>query len=674
MMPLLVLLCILGWALFVRQVDGKISLPLAWLATVASISCVLSLGGLAGELQPTSRVVFWGGWIAGAAAIAWIGRRKRWKELAADLLQPGIVLACILAPIVYWMAFSDAQVAGNDEFSHWARSVKAMLALQCLPTPNDGIMFIGYPPGIAVFQYFVCSNLWDTEATYYFAHFVFLTAPCVIFFHAWGWRQWHWVLLTLATLVGLLMALTYGFHSILIDQMVSLYAAAALLGGVQICRTTSQRLCLIPVVCVLPLAKLPVGLGMAWIVIGLLVVDTVIQHVFKEPEANEPATKECKAVGGFRDFLCGPLCKAMLVWLAMLATVSTVHWVWERHVATLGENDFVSTKKLSVKRVIDACLVKTGRDHQVVRAFEGATRHCALRQSTSVSLAWDYVTRHYPRYQPLVTGLTLRGWLVTFAIFAGAGCLLAPNRAIRWRIAVPAVLLLAGVVPFLFSMLATYICCFRDYDALGMGGFARYLDTYVLVLILFGWFSVAVYGTTRRVAARAAFGLCLGLAVYIGIVEFPYQWSGRLFPSSDSLPLRSQMASRVHFASQRVPLNQAIWFVHQNSNVFSTLLFGYEMCPRYTNSDGWSPGTSTCQGGLWANNWTAKDWGKALVHTGRVADGREAPFDYVFIHEADAQFWTHFADLFTQDRRPDDFLFRVEAVPTSPGVRLTPVR
>ena len=82
-------------------------------------------------------------------------KEKKVVDFLKNFLTPG----CLVFTFLYFVlgTLSRDMVATNwDEFSHWADIVKAMTLLDDLGTnPNAYAVFPSYPPGMALFQYFV---------------------------------------------------------------------------------------------------------------------------------------------------------------------------------------------------------------------------------------------------------------------------------------------------------------------------------------------------------------------------------------------------------------------------------------------------------------------------------------------------------------------------------------
>lgn len=136
-------------ALFGRRLEECLA-PAA-----CSAILLLYLFGLAGPLLPGVFAAAGCG-AAGAGLLAWRflrGDAAAKKQLLGRLFTPGTLLAAGLLLYFFWL-HSGRVAVGNDEFSHWAFTVKQMVHWDALSVRHAGeMLFPSYPPAAALWEY-----------------------------------------------------------------------------------------------------------------------------------------------------------------------------------------------------------------------------------------------------------------------------------------------------------------------------------------------------------------------------------------------------------------------------------------------------------------------------------------------------------------------------------------
>ncbi|MDO4740314.1 MAG: hypothetical protein Q4A66_06570 [Eubacteriales bacterium] len=143
-----VLSSLTGWAgafAHYGKLRAELSVPLSACAVVL----LVYISGLCGSLAA-------GAWLAacaGAALLVLVTLRHRdvWRSFAT----PGFAFLVLFGAFVAAQVYDDP-LAHNDDFNHWAVMVRNMLLLDRFPDASvTAIDFSSYPPGTAVFNYFV---------------------------------------------------------------------------------------------------------------------------------------------------------------------------------------------------------------------------------------------------------------------------------------------------------------------------------------------------------------------------------------------------------------------------------------------------------------------------------------------------------------------------------------
>jgi hypothetical protein len=247
----IVMLSIVGYAL---AWSGFLRLPLALtlISACCAIACVLYAGALAGVLYPIQVVVLWGGV---AALAVWIVRTPR-PELRRQLTAPATI-AFVVGCVVLFVVTRGLVLTDWDDFANWGAISKVLLLTDRLPREPESLLFLYYPPGDALFQYFVAKPLAYSEGNMLFGHAVFQWAAIMPILATVRWRDCVLgvSLLAISIVAGYLLGSPYAnWTTLMVDVEIALLFAAVLTiyllggGGVR------AILCTVPVVADLPIS------------------------------------------------------------------------------------------------------------------------------------------------------------------------------------------------------------------------------------------------------------------------------------------------------------------------------------------------------------------------------------------------------------------------------------
>ena len=147
-----------GW-LFIVYRKGKISILFVPVVTAVGISLFLYAGALTGMLNPSSWLV------VGAGLLGFGFFIKNVAEKNVSFPAPTLFSVCFGSGILIFTVLTlGFRFEHYDNFSHWAMIVKSMLITDQLPDAgNQLVTFKNYPPGCAVFIYYVCKFLGNAQ-------------------------------------------------------------------------------------------------------------------------------------------------------------------------------------------------------------------------------------------------------------------------------------------------------------------------------------------------------------------------------------------------------------------------------------------------------------------------------------------------------------------------------
>lgn len=147
-----------GW-LFIVYRKGKIPILFVPVVTSVGISLFLYAGDLTGMLNPSSWLV------VGAGLLGFGFFIKNVAEKNVSFPAPTLFSVCFGSGILIFTVLTlGFRFEHYDNFSHWAMTVKSMLITDQLPDAgNQLVTFKNYPPGCAVFIYYVCKFLGNAQ-------------------------------------------------------------------------------------------------------------------------------------------------------------------------------------------------------------------------------------------------------------------------------------------------------------------------------------------------------------------------------------------------------------------------------------------------------------------------------------------------------------------------------
>lgn len=147
-----------GW-LFIVYRKGKIPILFVPVVTSVGISLFLYAGALTGMLNPSSWLV------VGAGLLGFGFFIKNVAEKNVSFPAPTLFSVCFGSGILIFTVLTlGFRFEHYDNFSHWAMIVKSMLITDQLPDAgNQLVTFKNYPPGCAVFIYYVCKFLGNAQ-------------------------------------------------------------------------------------------------------------------------------------------------------------------------------------------------------------------------------------------------------------------------------------------------------------------------------------------------------------------------------------------------------------------------------------------------------------------------------------------------------------------------------
>jgi len=213
-MEILVIFCLLGYALHLKTVGIQNSSVAIFLSTALSILALYILG-LLNLLQYGSKAIFLGG--IALLAFGVVKNRDGAKEFAK---QTPVVVFVVLG-VLYWLMTKSALFFFWDEFSHWGLFIKEMKFTDKLYDAQCIAAHLGYLPGSSLWQYFVMSFSDFNEHSTFFANFLLIIASTLMVYEKINTKNIHWLALVFVAHLLLITNYGLGMNKIYVDPLVS---------------------------------------------------------------------------------------------------------------------------------------------------------------------------------------------------------------------------------------------------------------------------------------------------------------------------------------------------------------------------------------------------------------------------------------------------------------------
>lgn len=547
------------------------------------------------------------------------------REFASPALTLYVLFALITFVLTRGMLFNDW-----DEFSHWGTVVKALFLFDQLSPYNPAdLMFRNYPPGAAVFEYFVSkfSPQW-VEGNAIWAYHLAFASLFVSFGTELKWRRWLQTILVVIIFAATSIIFFDSFAGVLIEPLLAA-TFGFLLATVVVETRWGWGVSL----------KFAAGLSFLMLLKDSGVFLGIVAWLF------------FAAVGVTRQSSSGRW-KRLLALALPLGIAIFFSRLWSLAVDLSGaEKQFANP--IDPLRVIAAFAGEgPGYLQDVIRGFTSSLATRALHGADGEPWTWWFM---------LV--------LLTIFVFAAAWPYLT-HRSV-WSRSLTLSIPVLGALVYAAGLLVLYLTRFSPDEALALAAMRRYLATYLFGLLVF--ISLVVTHTIasakpfkfRQLTLRNLTPEVVVVALYLGllIVLAPFKSYANYLPgkSSETKEFRSTFGELTAQAvAQGVLPDDRVMVIAQHTSGFEYWILRYEFLPTAVVKP-WSIGSPSGPGDLWTDqSIDAMNFQKLLAN-----------LDYVLIWTATESLREEFAEYFDQANLEPGDLFRV--IPDENGYRLVPV-
>ncbi|WP_143082996.1 hypothetical protein [Salibacterium qingdaonense] len=184
---------------------------------------ILFLGGVLNILTEATYVLFGIGLLAFCRAVYLFFRDR---SLFSGILSPGAVFFAA-GSAFFILMLQDEIFLHYDNFSHWGLIVKELFQSGSLPGESSIITYTTYPPGSALFAYYIVSFTGFSESMALIAQAILITGALTPLFLFCTWKKPVHAAAALFIPAVLLMVNSSSIFSLLVDPLLGYIAAAA---------------------------------------------------------------------------------------------------------------------------------------------------------------------------------------------------------------------------------------------------------------------------------------------------------------------------------------------------------------------------------------------------------------------------------------------------------------
>jgi hypothetical protein len=612
-MIIFLFLTLLGYFLFFT-LAFNIPLAIVPFFTVCFITSSLYLFGFIGCLNTGALLFFYIGIILLFVSLFFNFKYK--KIQLTELCQPSIVIFFILF-ILLWLKLSQMIFVDNDEFGHWAFVIKEMFVRNSLPVEESALIFQDYPPGTALFEYFVLKIFGRfKEGLTYFANSIFLLSCLSIFLYKTKWKDFLRIICILLGWLFLIYFFEFKIETLTVDGILSFIFGTSL-AVYFIADDKVKLVSILPALFLLPLIKQ----------VGILFVFCVLSIIL----LNEFFIKKFNRTTKIRK---------LFLFFAIIA---------------IPLSSYISFKYYV-------------HSHNLIRSFNHKVSSANIKKSFSVSNSTHRDKITITRFTKELFGIygkkfniknAVYFYILLFAFLMYFSRKYQKDILIKKQIAVTHFLLLFWFAVYLFGILCLYLYTFGEYEGINLASFGRYQKIFLLAwtLVSLGFFIKIKLNNpklTNILKISSLIFLLLSLAKFQGLKKL-------VFEKQTDNQLIETVRIKIDSIAKYVPEDKSVYIIWQNSIGEKLRICRYMLIPRITNWWYWSLGKPYHENDIWTNDWDVKQFEKRLStydtiflnfrHRKTYNSKYLKGFDYLFLGYADDQFWNKYWPLFENGKK-----------------------
>lgn len=571
------------------------------LLTISILGCLLYFFGLIDH----AKIGVVGLFGVGMSFFFWsLLEAYRGKAETTRLLLSPVLVIFLGVTFLLWIRLRGWEYIHWDEFSHWALALKNLVYTDTLPIVDGPMKYVDYPPMTTLLEYFVCKILGHSPRAAYLATGITIIAALLVWIPCQSWAQWPEVSALIIIQYLLLHVLGHGFANLMVDHVLAVIAAAAILIYFHSQTGRYHILLLAPVLVYLTLTK-TIGAFLSYTVIAVVLLDYVVRRRVRSLSSL-----------------------AALV-IFVLIPIVTVH-SWSRYLDSRG--------------IVAEYLEPTPPVKDIALSFlpsENSERH----QTTignfirAVIKTPVYGSRALQRiFDKSPIPLSPAFWVLVILGFV-TGTLYFLRDPLERKAVVSCHLILIGAFVFyLLGMLVMFLHHFREVEGVGLYGADRYFGIFLLLWIIVAfvqWYEVVVPRQRWRV---------IGISLVFLVLSAPVRAEEFIFAPPPKSPSYLALAENI---GRRLPHAARVYGIWIGSFGWERHIFQLGVFPVRVNQKCWSVRTRPPDSSADTS---------CLVSPTEWA-GMLSNYQYVFIGRTDAQFWKDFGSFF--EIYAEDSLYQV---------------
>jgi hypothetical protein len=557
------------------------------------------------------------------------------SAIRATLFVPAPFILVISAVILFVLTRNILLIYW-DEFSHWGSIVKVLLATNRLPI-SEGIpwqedpvtiIFSQYPPGDALFQYFISRPFAFAEGNLIFGRSLFQVAALLPLVAKVRWRepQIYVPLVAIGLVAGYIFSEAQSnWTTLLIDNIVAMLFAASFTIYFSAGAGKRAVLCALPVVAALTIFK-EVGFQFALVFAAIVLFDQLTQIFWNGFESR------------------GKAISRIVVCVTVIATPIAFNYLWSLHEIQIHASPILDASwRQARERLLDPSFGRT---------------FLTIADRFGTALAGGFPVGN--------AQLGLNVWIPTIAILAVISLAVQKTVERALRVALLHLIMAPVFAAYLASLFYYYLFAYGTFEAFQLAGFSRYVGTFLLAWMLIS-VGLIIYDPTpqmKRWVVVPAIVVIACAAVYVtrASARTSIETGARHDDFSNHvMDVRRTVRDRLGAAIDGLPANARIFSMWGGTTGLAHYVTFFELRPHPMNYSCFSLGGKRYDADIWSCDWTSDLLRQKLE-----------PYDYVFIGKADDIFWNKYQSLFTSGARDSNAtLFRVDH--SSPVGLLYPV-
>ena len=569
------------------------------LVLCSSIISVLYVAALLGILRPAAYGVI----VAGVVALL-IQRPRISRSPDGAQLPGGIAVSIAVFAWIAWK-LQDATFVDWDVFSHWGLVSKEIASTHALIAKDSTVLFKDYPPGAAIFHYFMSLGAGFSESRALISQALLICAATAALLigrpASVGLAVFGFVYLAVFTFVD------HGFQNLNVDHLLALFFGCGL-GSYYLSTDPDRVWRVVPVAFALPLLK---SAGM------LLAIFLVLSVAFDQLLFNGR-----RALG------------ALLILAAMPFVANAT---WKAHVSSLdaGMTFKVNVSASELTAAFSGARA-TADQRLTIERFSGALGKQVIGALSALSEAAVWAR-----------GWTLQQWASLFAGIVVILCIVHWKSGGQRRLLLAVGWLCALAVAYSVGLLVMYLFSFGPYEGTRLASYSRYMGILVLSIltVILAW---ALSGIDeerwRGSLSRLVTG---GLVVTMACLTVPEAYQFFQTGPASMFPLRRQIRRLTRPAIKSTPPNARIYVLAFGSKGLAGYIARYELAPRVVNKGCFEIGTRRFPDDEWT----------CAMSVDQIRDVLRE-YDFVLLGPVDEIFWREFGSLFAGRR--DSTLFEVD--------------